>query len=737
MKKLKRGLTLTSVIAISIGGMLGSGLFVLPGLAAAKTGPSVWLAYLLAAICILPAALSKSELASAIPSSGGTYVYIERVFGPILGTISGIGLWFSLLLKSAFALVGFGAYMLVLTNIADQYTKLVAIAFLILIMLLNILGVKKVGKVQVAIVSISFIGLLILLFSTFPEINTTLLTPFTNNGSEGFLTAVAFVYISYAGVIKVAAIAGEVKNPSKNIPLGMILSLSITTLIYVSVTYVLVGNIPIEELKNDITPIFTLANNIAGSTLGYIIACIGAITLISGANSGILATSRFPFAMALDQLLPKQLAKVHKKYLTPITSILLTAFIMVLVILFLDVEGIAKLASAFMVMMFVLVNVCVIILRETAVQWYEPKYFSPLYPLMQIFGILSGLILLFYLGWKPIIAILIISAIGIFIYYFFGKETARIGVLKKYGHKPALMFFFNKDSKYNQQSELSHEDEKEALQINISQEAGVIVPLLGNEKSPEMLIEMGAAINTKKMIQTVNITEVPDQTLLEAISEDNPKLKAIKRQVKVLGNTDKIDLAFESVVTHNIANTIQALSRQSNCEWLIFGWNGRAYNGILFNNPLGWILTNINSNFALFKDNGLMHIKKVLLAIRPSSMDIKDIIRTTDRICQFYNASFTLLHVVSNESSDHETEKIRSNSEVLIANLNTKVDVMLVKSNDPLEKVADISASFDLLVLGTPRKDSFLSILFGTGQDRIATNSNCSVLRLTLKPEES
>lgn len=737
MKKLKRGLTLTSVVAISIGGMLGSGLFVLPGLAAAKTGPSVWLAYLLAAICILPAALSKSELASAIPSSGGTYVYIERVFGPIFGTISGIGLWFSLLLKSAFALVGFGAYILVLINIPDQYTKLVAIAFLLLIMFLNILGVKKVGKVQVAIVSISFVGLIALLFTAFTEINSTLLKPFTNNGSEGFFTAVAFVYISYAGVIKVAAIAGEVKNPSKNIPLGMILSLGIITLIYVSATYVLLGNVPIDELKNDITPIFTLADNIVGSTFGYIIACIGAITLISGANSGLLATSRFPFAMALDQLLPKQLAKVHKKHLTPITSILLTAFIMVMVILFLDVEGIAKLASAFMVMMFVLVNVCVIILRETAVQWYEPKYLSPFYPLMQIFGIISGIFLLTYLGWKPIIAMIIISLIGIFIYYFFGKETARIGVLKKYGHKPALMFFFNKEASSNQQSELSQQDEKEALQINISQEAGVIVPLLGNEKSPEMLIEMGAAINTKQKVQAVNITEVPDQTLLEAISDDNPKLRAIERQVRVLANTDKIDIAFESVVTHNIANTIQALSRQSNCEWLIFGWNGRAYNGILFNNPLGWILTNINSNFALFKDNGLMLIKKVLLAIRPSSMDIKEIAKTTNRICQFYNASFTLLHVVSDELTDDEMEKIRENTESLIASMNTKAEVMLVKSSEPLDKVADISANFDLLVLGTPRKDSFLSILFGTGQDKIATNSNCSVLRLTLKPEEN
>ena len=158
--------------------MLG-GIFVLPGLAAAKTGPSVWLAFLLAAICILPATLSKSELASAMPTSGGTYVYIERVFGPILGTISGIGLWLSLLLKSSFALVGFGAYMLVLISIPENYTKLIAIAFLLLIMLINILGVKKVGKVQIAIVSFGLIGLIVLLFAALPEVSQELLVRFT------------------------------------------------------------------------------------------------------------------------------------------------------------------------------------------------------------------------------------------------------------------------------------------------------------------------------------------------------------------------------------------------------------------------------------------------------------------------------------------------------------------------------------------------------------------------------
>ncbi|MEL6254744.1 MAG: amino acid permease, partial [Bacteroidota bacterium] len=156
MKKLERTLSLPYVVAIAIGGMLGSGIFVLPGLAAAKTGPSIWMAYLVAGICVLPAALSKSELSTAMPTSGGTYIYLERVFGPLMGTISGFGLWFSLLLKSSFALVGVSAYLNVL---ADVPLKLTSLVLLSIIVGLNIMGVKKVGLAQLVIVTLSLICL--------------------------------------------------------------------------------------------------------------------------------------------------------------------------------------------------------------------------------------------------------------------------------------------------------------------------------------------------------------------------------------------------------------------------------------------------------------------------------------------------------------------------------------------------------------------------------------------------
>ena len=148
-----------------------------------------------------------------------------------------------------------------------------------MILLLNIFGVKKVGKVQLLIVSISLVGLGALFFIGFPTINPDFLTPFISEGNAGLISAVAFVYISYSGVIKVAAIAGEIKNPSKNLPLAMILSLLSITAIYVFTAFILVGNISPESLGADLKPIHTLAYVLGGEYFGYAAAVVGVLTL--------------------------------------------------------------------------------------------------------------------------------------------------------------------------------------------------------------------------------------------------------------------------------------------------------------------------------------------------------------------------------------------------------------------------------------------------------------------------
>ena len=730
MKKLERTLSLPAIIAISIAGMLG-GIFIIPGIASAITGPSLWLAFLVAAVSILPAVLSKSELSSAMPKTGGAYVFIERALGPLMGTISGLGLWASLLLKSAFALVGLSAYLLVFVNIPEYSIKYVSLVFLLLIIILNIFGTKKVGNIQIIIVSLSLLSIISLVIFSFPNINNELFSPFLASGNSGFISAVAFVFVAYAGVTKIAAIAGEIKNPQRNIPLAMIFSLTFIALIYISVSYVLLGNIPLSELKNDIKPLHTLAKTFKIPIIEILIGIIGVVTLISLANSGILAASRFPFAMAVDKLLPSDLTKVHSKYLTPINTILLTGITMGFVIIFLDIEKIAKLASAFKVFMFISVNMSVIILRETSVQWYNPTYKTPLYPFMQIFGIISGIILLFYLGMLPLITILVISIIGISIYYSYGINASRTGVLKRYGHMPASYLLFGKKRRYKHLKKLGKKEREELLNINIDKEAGVIVPLLGNEISPETLIEIGASLNTKSKIQTLNIIEVPDQTSLDDFNEKKPKKKSLERMVKTLSNRNNLDINFESIATHKLTSTMQALSEMTNIEWLILSWNGRAYNGILFSNPIGWIVSHINSNFALFKCNGVTRFEKVLLSIRHNSKDTDKLIETTNAICKYYNSEFTLLHVVEKDIKTEQFESMRNNTNKKLEG--TRGKLLVIPSEDPIETVSEMTAEHDLLILGTPKKDNWITILFGTGKDKFAINSTCSVLRLTIK----
>ena len=724
MKKLQRTLSLPGAIAVSIGGML-SGIFVLPGLAVGITGSSVWLAFLVAALCILPAVLSKSELATAMLKSGGTYVYIERAFGPLFGTIAGIGLWLSLLLKSAFSLVGLSAYLYVLIEIDASSTKGIALFALLVILLLNVFGVKKVEKTQLIIVSISVLSLVGIVFFGTSSFDSSLLDPVFVDGSSGFITGVAFLYISYAGVTKIAAVAGEIKNPEKNLPRTMIFSLFLITLIYVLVALLLVGNVEASVLSTDIKPIHTLFQSVGGNTLGYVAGAVGVITLLSMANSGVLASSRFPFAMGKDRLMPGFLGSVNSKFMTPVSAIITTSALIALAILFLDVVKIAKLASAFKVLMFIFNELSVIVLRETNAQWYNPSFRSPLYPYVQLFGIFSGIVLLAYLGIMPLFSVFGVFVLGFIIFMVYGSKTDRSGVISNYG---ILSFLFRGKSTKEAETSSTNETYEEI----INSDAEVVVPLLGEEKSPETLVEIACSFIKNKKLNAVNLIEAPNQLFLEAVDVRSPKSESIKRRVLNLKKTLNADITYESVSTHNVANSIENITGQRNCKWLVMGWEGRASYGIWVGNPIGWILRNVNSSFALYKDNGIRRFEKVVLALRPGRKN-SAFINVADNICCFYGAKLSLLNIVPEGIKNDKKTKLKNDSSLLIENTKSQSELVVVESDDALQTITDISANYDLLILGTPEKDNWLSVLFSGGKDKFVQNSVCSVLRLTIK----
>ena len=724
MKKLQRTLSLPGAIAVSVGGML-SGIFVLPGLAVGITGSSVWLAFLVAALCILPAVLSKSELATAMPKSGGTYVYIERAFGPLFGTIAGIGLWLSLLLKSAFSLVGLSFYLYVLIEVDESYTKYIALLALLFILLLNVFGVKKVEKTQLIIVTISVLSLITVVFFGFNSFDSKLMEPVFSEGGSGFIAGVAFLYISYAGVTKIAAVAGEIKNPEKNLPKTMIISLLLITTVYVLVALVLVGSVDQSVLSTDIKPIHTLFQTIGGDYFGYFAAAVGVITLMSMANSGVLASSRFPFAMAKDKMMPSFLGLVNSKFMTPVAAILTTSLLIGLAIVYLDVIKIAKLASAFKVLMFIFNELSVIVLRETNAQWYKPSFRSPLYPYVQLFGIVSGIVLLAFLGIMPIVSVFGVFALGFIIFLVYGRNSDRSGVISNYG---ILSFLFRGSSSSKSSSSNKADNYEEMTDVD----AEIVVPLLGDETSTEMLVEIAASINDKSKLNTVNLIEIPNQTFLEAIDIGSPISESKKRRVLALKKTKQIDVSYESLTTHDVANSINNITGQSACKWLVMEWDGRESSGIFVGNPIGWLLRNVNSSLALFKDNGIRSFSRVLIALRPGRRN-KRFIDVADKICRHFGASLTLLNIVSESDSNQKIKRTEKGSSELISETKSKSVVKIIKSNNPVEAISEESASYDLLILGTPEKDNWISVLFGAGEDRFVKKAACSVLRLTIK----
>lgn len=434
-KTLKRSVGLAGVVIISLSAML-PGIFVTPTFAAEIMGAGIWLAFIVAAAVVLPAAISKAELASGMPSSGGSYVYLERTYGPMIGTISGLGLWASFLLKSGFALIGFSAYFIAVTTYFDIDMEMLVLSMsaLVLITIVNILGVKKVKAIQTPVLMVTLGMLLITCAAAFFSSDFDGTRPFKAAFDTDLWTLAetsAFVFVAYAGVTKVAAIGGEVKDPEKNLPAGMLLSLLIATVLYALIAYLMMAAIPGTwwEVDGKIVenPIFVFAEHVAGTEFGIFAAIISVLAMISMALAGILASSRFLFAMGQDKLLPPALERVHEKYETPHWPIIVTGVAMGLAIFFVPLKDVVKLASGFKIMIFIMINTCVIILRQTSDRHdWNPSYKGALYPFMQLWGILAGLFLIYFIGDKAFIGASAAVVAGLLTYYLYGWKHAKI-----------------------------------------------------------------------------------------------------------------------------------------------------------------------------------------------------------------------------------------------------------------------------------------------------------------------
>jgi basic amino acid/polyamine antiporter, APA family len=406
---LKKDLGLIDVFCVASGAMISSGLFVLPAIAYAQAGPAVILSYLLASLLVMPSMFSKAELATAMPRAGGTYFFIERSLGSICGVFAGLAGWFSLVLKSAFAVLG----MAIIIDIVLQRTlatplspwQLKAIGVLCCIGFtgLNIVSVKHTSRFQILLVAALLMILsLFMVFGT-GAIEAARYKDFMGKGWQAVLATSGLVFVSFGGLTKVASIAEEVKQPGRNLPRGMLLAWLVVSLFYLGVVTITVGTVGGPELSDSLLPVSLAAGKFMGP-IGFIVLALAAIAaFVTTANGGILAASRSPLAMSRDELLPPHFSRVNQRFKTPILSILVTGGFMVVAIVLLDIQSLVKTASTLKILLFILANVSVIVMRESKLQSYRPKFRSPGYPYLHIFAIVSYSLLIVDMGKAPLL----------------------------------------------------------------------------------------------------------------------------------------------------------------------------------------------------------------------------------------------------------------------------------------------------------------------------------------------
>lgn len=427
---LKRQLGLLDAFCIAAGAMVSSGLFVLPGLVYANIGPAVILVYLIAGLLMIPTMLTMSELSTAMPKAGGEYFFVTRGLGALAGTVGGLVTWFAVALKGAFALLGISAFIrLLIPELDETGFKFIAASGAILFTVLNIFSVKMAGKFQIFLA----LGLLsVLAYYTvagFGHLDLKNFQPFFRISDDStplamLITMIGMVHVSYGGLTNVTSMGEEIRDPSRNIPRSMYIAFTVVQVLGVFAIAVTVGLIGGETLSGSLTPFSDGALVFSGRAGQIILAAAAMMAFITTANAGVMAASRIPLSMSRDQLVHPGVSWVSGKRHTPIVSLIITCVVMVTLILLLDLEGLVRVASASLMLMYTLGNLSLIALRLSKQRNYHPRFKTPLFPFLQVLAIGFNLFLITQLGSQTLLLFGGLLLLGVLWYLLYARRHA-------------------------------------------------------------------------------------------------------------------------------------------------------------------------------------------------------------------------------------------------------------------------------------------------------------------------
>jgi amino acid transporter/nucleotide-binding universal stress UspA family protein len=747
MADLRRELGFWDALTIGAGTMIGAGIFLLAGVALELTGPAAIFAYLISGtICIITAS-SAAELATGMPTSGGDYFFVSRSLGPAFGAISGVGIWLSLTFAISFYLFGLGEYL-------SQFMPLTpfwgAVLGGVLLIILNIVGAKESGRTQVVIVLTLFAILGGFSFFGFFNIDTANLNPFFPLGVEPIYTTTALVFVSFLGFVKIAAVAEEIKDPSKNLPRALIGSVALVTVLYVVILLVIAGIFPQSTIREVRDPLTTAARQMLGGFGGVAIIFAGLLATLSSANASIMASSRINLAMARDRMVPNWLSKIHEKLLTPYRAIMLTGLLALGFLLIESLEDLAKIASVLQLYSYAALNIGCVVLRAADPDWYKPSYRTPGNPYGQILAAAGCIGVILYSGPFAQIAVVVLIIASLAWYGIWGRNKVSIDhaipQFRERWQEHGWSLFRLPTEKAEVEEVEEWIPSKRPLN---TKEPRHIVTALANPEHETDLLKMAQYLSAGKeeagVVEGMHIIHVPYQTPISTIREKLDQRPSIQRKIdsileqskEVAANLDnqfrdvlpKTDFRSVTEAAHDVFGAMISETETRRADMLLMGWQGGFSVGRIYNSPVQRIIKNLKADVGILKNRGLEKIDSILLPWG-GGLHAWLGLELAVRIARVHDAELKILRLVK-EGTDlsDERESLLETIDPLISDFD-KLNLDIRLADDVTNGImADFEDnSHDLIIIGASREFGIRNVLIGTIPDIIADRAPCSVL---------
>jgi amino acid transporter/nucleotide-binding universal stress UspA family protein len=730
-EELAKDLGPLAALTIGVGTMIGAGIFVLPGTAVLRVGPLAAVTFVLGGVIALFTALSASELGTAMPKSGGAYFYINEALGPLFGSISGWANWLGLAFASAFYMYGLGEYVntlvgapaLALGPLSLEAAQVIGLIGALFFIAVNYAGAKETGGLQIIIVLLLLGILAIFTFVGLLNADLDSLTPLAPAGSVGdVLPVTAIVFVSYLGFVQITSVAEEIKNPGRNLPRAVIGSVLLVTVVYALFLVVLLAAVPNELVAGNDTAVVDAARLLFGqySILGFDLSLLGwglllfggLLATASSANASILSSSRINFAMGREKIITPSLNEIHPRFGTPYRSIAVTGALILVFLLLGNLELLATAGSVLHLIVYGLLNLALIVMREAEPPGYDPDFTVPLYPFVPIIGAVTSFALIVYI--EPLV-ILLSGGLSLFaaLWYFLyaRRKVENAGVLAEWV--------------LSRSGELPETAVSAATSVRPEGDDYRVMVPLSNPATEKHLITLASAIAHQYdgTVVAVNIANVPDQTSLEAARDRGAHDAAHDLLDKAQSDAETfgVDVETHVVLSHRTFEEIFDAARTYGADVTVMGWGEDAHGAPgRAESAIDELAKSLPSDFLVFKDRGF-DASRILVptAGGPAS----DLSAGIARVLQAeFDSEVTLLHVTDDE------EEGRAFLTEWAAEHGLEDAELRVETGDVEENIARAADEATMLVIGATEKGLLSRLVRGTLILDVLYDVDCSVL---------